>query len=109
MPYAVTALSGPLGYCRTMANALAFWNYLEFGAGQRSLADLGIDPSDLKLVEVKFMDDDEAFMEWVHLNNEQTYKERRLLDISTPAEALPARTDQTQGDGEKVLAGSKSD
>ena len=100
--YGIFALTGPLNYFKSFADALAYWNYLEFGNGVDCppCEVMGIHKDDLTMNEIKLFDvDNEEFMEMVHAanaNRRSIEQAGRVLELRSVAATVHSWVDQAQ-------------
>lgn len=98
--YAIGTSTGPLHYFKVFTDAIAYWNYLEFGDGVNPPPCnlFGIHKGEITLTEIKLLDMDEEFMEMVHAANarrKSIEQSRRISELRQTSDAVSIWTGQT--------------
>jgi len=92
-----------LGYFQEFGNAIAYWNYLTLGEGVTELQNLGIDPEEIQMYELKFMEDlNPELILHVDQANEHT-RERTANDVQKSFDEVSNGVGEKQGDNPEVL------
>jgi hypothetical protein len=100
--YSISAVHGPIAYFSDFSEALAYWNYLQFGNGVNDppCVAMGVDQSSIIMHEVQLFDrDNKDFMKLVHETNacrESRLKSRRILELQQASPVVHSGFDSQQ-------------
>lgn len=101
--YAIGTATGPLNYFGVFSEAIAFWNYLQWGDGvSPPPCDLiGVHPEEITMTEIALLDRvDEGFMAKVNAANKrrnEIEQSRRILELQQAAPSVHSGADPKQG------------
>lgn len=101
--YAIAAVHGTIAYFSVFSQAIAYWNYLQWGNGvdDPPCVAMGIHPESIVMHEVQLFDRDNVdFMNFVNETNacrENRLKSRRILELQQAAPVVHSGFDSQQG------------